>query len=138
MTIDTAIARIQALALSSTDTEIKSAPSYPVEDANVLPLAITYIKSGQAQADDASAARLLLTVGCDVHFSRISLKQACIQINLFVPEFLKRLSGDPTLNGAVDTIVYPVTFQVVPVDFNGIPTLSASFDITLKFREAAL
>ena len=139
MTIDTAIARIQAIALSSTDIEIKTAPNYPVEDlTGIMPLAITYIKSGSAQADDATAARLLLTVGCDVHFNRVSIADAYKKIDKFVPEFLKRLSGDPTLSGTVDTIVFPITFQVVPAQFNAVITQMVSFDITLKFREASI
>ena len=139
MSIDTAIARIQAIALSSTDISITNAPSYPVEDlAGAMPLVLTHLVSGQAQADDATAARLIHTVNCDVFFNRTSLTQSYKQINLFVPEFLKRLSGDPTLASTVDTIVFPVTYVVGPVQFNSILTEMASFAITVKFREASI
>ena len=138
MSLDGAIQRIQALALSSTDTTIKAAPDYPVDDATILPLSISYIKGGTAQADDAGTSRLLITLGCDVHFSRDNIKLTYKQIDLFVPEFLKRLSGDPTLNGTVQTIVYPIAFSVVPAQFNTIVTQMVTFDITVKFREASI
>lgn len=139
MSLNTAIARIQTLALSSTDINITNAPEFPLEDlSGSLPLAITYLKSGQAQADDATASRLLLTVGCDVHFSRQNVGFTYKQIQLFVPEFLRRLSGDPSLNSTAQTIVFPILFQVLPAQFNAVITQMVSFDITLKFREAAI
>ena len=138
MSLDGAIQHIQALALSSTDTTITAAPDYPVDDATKLPLSISYMKGGTGQADDAGTSRLLVNLGCDVHFSRDNIKLAYKQINLFVPEFIKRLNGDPTLNGNVQTIVFPVPWQVVPAQFNTIVTQMVTFDITVKFREASI
>ena len=135
--IDDAILQLQthALALSTPSQKIKSAPAHPVNDANVLPLAIAHIIEGSGQADEATTARLLLTVGVDFHLSRVTLKHAYSEIDKIVPEFLQRLAGDPTLGGKVDTIVFPVTFTVTPADWGSVITQAVFFRVPLKFRE---
>jgi hypothetical protein len=131
--IDDAIARLQTIALACTATTIKAAPNYPVMDAAVLPLAVAHITAGTGQADDATSARLLLTVSVDVHFNRQSIKDAYTKIDKFIPEYLQRLAGDPTLNGKVDTIVFPVSFVVVPTQWDQVTTQMVSFQVPLKF-----
>jgi len=133
--IDDAITRLQYHALAITGTTVRGAPPYPVEDATVLPLAIAYISDGTGSIDDSTTARLLLTVKVDFHVNRISMKSAYTELNAIIPEYLKRLAGDPTLNGKVDTIVFPVMFQVMPAQWDRIITQMASFSIPLKFRE---
>lgn len=134
--IDNAIARLQELALACTSTTIKAAPDYPPEDAAKFPIAIAHIAEGSGSADNASNARLLLTVHVDFHFSRVSLKSAYTQINLIIPEYLERLCGDPTLGGAVQTINFPVTFTVMPMEWNSIITQMVQFAVPLKFMES--
>ena len=133
--IDTAITRLQALALSSTDLTIRAAPSYPVSDAGVLPIAIAHLVSGEAQAISADLFEVFPTVNVDFHFSRISFKQAYTEIDACAVEYLRRLAGDPTLNGAVDTIVFPVTFTVVPTQWDSIETQMLTFSIRIKTLE---
>src|SRR5690606_23665300 len=105
---------------------VRGAPSYPTEDASVLPLAIAYIANGTGSADDASTARLLLTVNVDFHVNRMSMKSAYTQLNNIIPEYLRRLAGDPTLNAKVDTIVFPVSFTVMPAQWDKVVTQMAS------------
>jgi hypothetical protein len=133
--IDDAILRLQTLALAITSEDVRAAPSYPTESAPVLPLAIAYIAEGTGQADDITTARLLLTINVDFHVRRDSMKSAYTQLNNIIPEYLKRLAGDPTLNGAVDTIVFPVSFSVTPAQWNTVVTQMVSFSIPLKFIE---
>jgi hypothetical protein len=133
--IDDAIGRLQYHALAITSETVRGAPSYPTEDASVLPLAIAYIANGTGSADDASTARLLLTVNVDFHVNRMSMKSAYTQLNNIIPEYLRRLAGDPTLNAKVDTIVFPVSFTVVPAQWDKVVTQMASFQVPLKFRE---
>ena len=136
--IDDAVVKIQTHALlvkyDSSNT-VKSAPSYPVETAAVLPLAIAYIAEGSGQADDVTTARLLLNVNVDFHVRRDVMKSAYTPLNTIIPDFLKRLAGDPTLGGTVDTIVFPVTFTVAPTQWDTVVTQMASFRIPLKFIE---
>jgi hypothetical protein len=136
--IDDAIVKLQAHALALSTVTIRGAPSYPVEDAAVLPLAITHIESGTGQADDASTARLLITLSVDFHVDRLSIKSAYTQLDLIIPEFLKRLAGDPTLGATVDTIVFPVTFQVMPAQWDKVVTQMVSFKVPVKYREGPI
>lgn len=136
--IDDAILRLQTHALAISSVTVRAAPSHPVEDAAVLPLAIAHIVEGSGQADDATTARLLLTVGVDFHVSRVSLKGAYSDLDKIIPEYLQRLAGDPTLGGYVDTIIFPVTFTVAPAMWDREVTQMASFRIPLKFREVPI
>lgn len=136
--IDDAIGRLQYHALAITSETVRGAPSYPTEDASVLPLAIAYIANGTGSADDASTARLLLTVNVDFHVNRMSMKSAYTQLNNIIPEYLRRLAGDPTLNAKVDTIVFPVSFTVMPAQWDKVVTQMASFQVPLKFRETPI
>ena len=131
--VDNAIARLQVLALRCTD--IKKAPDYPIEDATALPLAIAHIVSGDGIADNATTAQLDLTVNVDFHFARVNIKDAYTRINRIVPEYLQRLCGDPTLNGTIDTIQFPVTFSVSPAQWDTIVTQMVSFAVTFKTLE---
>ena len=133
--IDDAITKLQAHALALTDTEINGAPDKPIESASVLPLAIAHISEGTGQADDVTTARLLLTVSVDIHVSRAIMKSAYTQINNIIPEYLKRLAGDPTLGGTVDTINFPVSFAVSPAVWDAVTTQMISFKVPLKFLE---
>ena len=135
--VDDAIQRIQTLALlvaydSGGTKTIRSAPSYPAEDASVLPLAITYIAEGECQADDITTARLLYTINTDFHVSRVSMKSAYTQLDIIIPDFSRRLAGDPTLNSTVDTIRFPVTFTVGPAQWDQVVTQMVSFSIPIK------
>jgi len=133
--IDNAIARLQDIALSCTDTVVKSAPDYPIEDATSLPLVITHIISGTGTADNATTAHLDFTVNVDFHFSRVNIKDAYTRIDKIIPEYLQRLCGDPTLNGTIDTIVFPVSFAVSPAQWDTVTTQMVSFTVPIKTLE---
>lgn len=137
--IDNAILRLQAIALQCTipnsgpsSTALKAAPNYPIEDATALPIAIAHLSNGTASPDNASTARILPTVNVDFHFSRISLKNAYTQIDAVAQDFSQRLCGDPTLSGIISTIVFPVTFNVMPAQWDKITTQMLSFTIPMK------
>ena len=133
--IDDAVVKLQAHALALSTVTVRAAPAFPVEDAAVLPLAIAHIVEGSGQADEATTARLLMTVGVDFHVNRTTMKGAYTALDLIIPEFLKRLAGDPTLGATVDTIVFPVTFTVTPAQWDSVVTQAVFFRVPLKFRE---
>lgn len=133
--IDNAIARLQAIALQCTSTTIKAAPNYPAEDAMVLPLSIAYLASGSVSADNATDTRILPTINVDFHFSRLSMKNAYTQIDAIAQEFSQRLGGDPTLNGTVSTIVFPVTFSTGPTQWDKVITQMLRFVVPVKILQ---
>ena len=134
--IDDAIVQLQTHALAITSEDVRAAPSYPVDTAASLPLAIAYIAEGTAEAIEATTVKMLYTVNVDFHVRRDSMKSAYTQLDNIIPEFLKRLAGDPTLGDTVDTINFPVSFSVTPAQWDTVVTQMASFAIPLKFRES--
>ena len=130
--IDSAIAKLQAHILACTTVAIKKAPNYPVSDATMLPLAITYFTQGTGEATNYSMTKFLLTVNVDVHFARNSISDAYQKIDAIANEFIQRLAGDPTLGGTVDTIVFPVSFTVSPTQWDAVATQMISFTVQFK------
>jgi len=136
--IDNAIARLQELALVSGTTDgvvIKYAPNYPVDDASVLPLSIAHIINGQTSNDNATTVRLQPTIAVDFHFSRLHLKQTYTEIDAVAVNFSKLLGGDPTLNGTVDTVNFPVSFSVTPAQWDTVTTQMLRFEVPVKTLE---
>ena len=129
---DTAIARIQTIALACSG--IKAAPTTPVDDAGVLPMAITHITAGTFEEINATDGKLICTVSADFHFDRQILRLTYERIDALIPDFLQRLGGDPTLAGSVSSIVFPVAFQVAPAQWDSIVTQMVTFTIPLKFN----
>ena len=136
--LDDAIVKLQAHALALATITVRGAPSYPTEDATVLPLAIAHVANGTGQADESTTCRMLVNLKVDFYVSRQTMKGAYTQINLIIPEFLERLAGDPTLGATVETIVFPVSFEVSPVQWNTIPTQMVSFTVPVKYRESPI
>lgn len=136
--IDDAIARIQAIVLSSSDTAIKSAPDYPISDASALPLCITHIEAGEVEGYNSTTTRVFANISVDVHFPRISLKETYQKIDALAIELPRRLHGDVTLNGTVDTIVFPITFSVSPARWDKVVTQMLSFKVKVKTLETPI
>lgn len=134
--IDSAIARLQDLAQACTN--IQNAPDYPIEDATALPLVITHITGGDMTVINASTVQLNPIVSVDFHFARVNIKDAYQRIDTIVPEYLQRLGGDPTLNGTVDTIQFPVPFVVQPAQWDNVITQMVSFTVQLKTLEVPI
>jgi len=135
--IDNAITRLQAIALecSSSDVTIRSAQALPTGDAVNLPMSVAHIISGQATAMNKTDLQFEPVVAVDFHFNRTSLKQAYKEIDAIAIEYPKRLAGDPTLDGSVDTIQFPVTFEVSPVEWDRVQTQMLRFSVPLKTLE---
>lgn len=139
--IDNAIARVQDIALlctyPSTDTTpiLRAAPDYPIEDAAALPLSIAHLGGGEAQAADATNLIFKPKILLDAHFPRTSMRYAYQLMDEFVPQFMRRLAGDPTLSGAVDTIIFPVIWSMGSAAWDKVTTQMIRFEITVKTLE---
>lgn len=131
--IDTAIARLQALALACTSVTIKSAPTYPVENAEPAPFAIAHVVGGEILSGDATFGNMFTDVAVNIFFSRAGgMIQAYQQIDLLHKEYCARLIGDPTLAGSVQTIVFPIPFIVESKAWNKVPYEILTFTTRVK------
>lgn len=140
MTLAAAIAQIQvhALAVDTISPKMKDAALYPVEDAGMLPKSVTYLDGGTAFPEDATTVRMLLNINTDIYFSRANLYSAYEQLTLFTTDFLRRLGGDPTLDGACQTINFPTQIQRIPDEYNMLKTLMVRFTNQIKLRPTPL
>lgn len=133
--LDSAIARIQDIALaselSSTDRTLKSAPDYPVENEEPLPCCVSYLGGGEFNSANATMHRNFPAINVEFHFSRVNLKLAYQDINAIALSFPARLTGDPTLNGTVQTIVMsadqPIAYTVRPFVWREKTTTMSAF-----------
>jgi hypothetical protein len=71
----------------------------------------------------------------EFHFNRGIMRQAYKEIDAVAIAFMQRLAGDPTLNNTVDTIQFPVTFEITPVEFDRLITQALIFSVPLKTLE---
>jgi hypothetical protein len=149
VSIDSAIARLQDISQALTSVVIKSAPDYPIENEEPLPMSVAYLASGSFEAVNKDALKFLPKVNVEFHFSRVNLKQAYQQIYAVALEYSKRLQGDPTLAAAVHTIYGngddTVPFTVRPFVWRERTATSAAFatqmlmfEITLKTLESPI
>lgn len=138
--IDNAIARIQDIVGALTSVNFKSYPDYPIENADPFPMSIAYIGGGEFRATNATIHHNFPIISVEFHFSRINLKQTYQQINLVVLEFPKRIAGDPTLNGAIDTVIMtqdqPITYIVRPFEWGKVTSQMLMFSIPIKTLQA--
>jgi hypothetical protein len=135
--VDNAIQRIQTIAKATAIDAtrfIGNAPNYPTDDSSILPMVITHVSGGAITEMNATDTKFTLNISSDIHFSRLILRDTYQQIDTFIPDFIQRLGGDPTLGGTVSTIVYPATFTVMPADWDSVITQMVSFTIPVKFN----
>ena len=139
-TIDNAIARAQTLALAITSVSIKSAPNYPVENADPFPFCAAYLGGGQFYFGNASTVYQFPAITVEFHFSRVNLKQTYTQINAVAVEFPKILAADPTLGGIVSTILasqaQPIAFSVRPFQWGQVTSQMLLFTVPFKALES--
>lgn len=135
MTVDAAIARLQALSQALTSVAIKGAPNTPPDTVMGFPFSVAYFSEGSASPQNGGTVQFLPKVNVDFHFTRANLKTAYEQINAIGREYPQRLCGDPTLKGTVTTIVFPVTWTVGAAEWDNTVTLCMSFSIGLKTLE---
>jgi len=135
-TIDNAIARLQDLVQACTTLTIKSAPDYPVENADPFPMSVAYLSSGYARFTNASTTHIFPTLSLEVHFSRVNIKNTYQNINAIALELPRRLAADPTLNGTVSTMIatndQPITWEVSPFSWGAVQSEMLKFSIPFK------
>ncbi len=136
MTLHTAVTRLQAISISSSDLAIKSAPDYPVSDASVAPFTIAYIGSGEVMATSGTTTRYIVNLYVDFYTNVQILKDAFTKADAYVMEFPRKLAGDPTLGGAVDTIVFPILItEPARREWNGVQFLFRRFTVPVKILD---
>lgn len=134
--IDNAIARLQDLVQACTSVTIKSAPDYPIENADPFPMSVGYISEGTFVFTNASTNHQFPIISLEIHFSRVNIKNTYQNINAIALELPRRLAADPTLNGTVSSIVatrdQPISYTVSPFSWGSVSSEMLKFQIPVK------
>lgn len=145
--IDSAIARLQNVVQACTTVTFKSAKDYPVDNVEPFPCSIAYISGGTFSLTNKTMHHNFPVIALELHFSRVNILQAYQQIDAIAIELPKRLAGDPTLAGTIDTIVAsrdePITYEVRPFQWAppaegraAIVSVMLKFNIPIKTLQA--
>lgn len=141
MTIAAGVLRLQDIALECTTVSIKSAPDWPIENVDPLPMAISRIEGVSSYVMNRMIV-MLTTIIVEFHFSRVNLKLSYQQSDAIAIEFTRRLAGDPTLGGAVDTIEMnrerPLTAQAGITEWANTATRTVAFAVIVKTLESPI
>jgi hypothetical protein len=136
--IDNAVVRVQDIVLQMSSITIKSAPDYPIENADPCPFVATYAGSGEFYAGNGTMLKNFPVLNVEFHFSRVNIKQMQQQINAVAYEFPRRIAGDPTLNGTVETVVMTeerrIPYTVAPFEWANTATQRLLFQLPLKLK----
>lgn len=127
-----AIARIQTLARGLAG--MREAPEYVPENINQFPFALTYYRQGNTTAM-TGWRKGLHTVFCEIHVARQILPAALKTAMPYYQSMIAALEGDPTLDGTVSTIVWPVNHTFGWLEFGTIEAnknIGWRFEITVK------
>ena len=142
MSIDTVIARLQDLVQECTTVTIKSAPDYPIENADPFPMSIAYISGVSAYTMNATTTPVFPVITLEIHFSRVNLKDVYTKLNAIALELPKRIAGDPTLNGTVDTVIMtrdePLEGVITPCEWSKVQSEMLKFQIRVKMLETPI
>lgn len=125
------ISRIQAIARGLPG--VKEAPDYMPESINQFPFALSYYRQGNTTAM-AGWRKGLHTLFLEVHISRQVLPAALRSAMPFYEKVIDALIDDPTLNGTVSTIVWPVNHTFGWLSYGGTDNahIGWRFEITVK------
>ena len=130
--VDTAITRLGLLAIASTSYTVKNAPSTPPSDGAQLPIAISHLSSGEMTANSQGWGTFIVNIDVDFYINMMDLREAYTAVDALAIEFSERLIADPTLDTAVSTITFPVSFDVTPSEYGSVPVLLLKFTVPVK------
>lgn len=125
------ISRIQTIARGLPG--VKEAPDYMPESLNQFPFALSYYRQGNTTAM-AGWRKGLHTFFMEVHIARQVLPAALRSAMPFYEKVIDALIDDPTLNGTVSTIIWPVNHTFGWLSYGGTDNahIGWRFEITVK------
>lgn len=114
---------------------IKAAPADPPAAPAQFPFAALFPQEGTSTLA-ADVKQDLHTVALEIHWALRDMPRQVGDAKDRLDDVLNELHNDPTLNGTVDTIVSPITYEFGPMEYGALKTLGFIFHITFKQRTA--
>lgn len=113
---------------------IRSAPTEPPEKITAFPFAVTYAGAGTWTKPPAAheySGELVL----ELHVARKNLPRSTEQLMAYVQSIPEAIGENPTLNGAIMTVEFPIKFSgLTQMEYAGVETLGFVWRIPVKVR----
>lgn len=107
----------QLNAVLSTMTGIERWYDDPPESLNQFPCGLSYASNGEMSVASFGASKALHTITFEVHHARTISQEAIDAAKVWPDRVLAKLAANPSLNGACDTVVWPVRWQAMPLPY---------------------
>ena len=130
--LDNAIKKIQAYAESLED--IQAAPAAPIESLSVYPYCVTYPATGTLKPEAVAAERDIHTIYSEIHINPVLIAEAVPLAIRLLKDFGALLKASPTLDGTVDSIIYPIRYTFGRLEWSNETHIGFRFEIDLKLR----
>lgn len=104
----------------------------PPDSVNELPALLVYPSSGTLEAVSGGLNRGLHVVSVDVIQARQVMASAVNLATEWPERVFAVLQANPTLSGAVDAIVWPVSYRIMPMRYGSDTLFGARFEIRVK------
>lgn len=133
MSLQDAITQLQTI-IGELDG-IRQAPTTAPDKITQFPFAVAYPGGGSFDLRSSGWYKGLHTIILEVHIARKDLPRDIATAMPFIELIPAALDANPTLNGAVDTIVSPITYQFQELGWEGdVLTLGFRFNIQVKIN----
>jgi len=133
MAVQSAITALQALV--NAVTGIREAPAYSTEVPAVFPCSVCLPYEGETTGM-GGWRKNVDTVTLDIHVARRDLKWDIRTLTPYVDSISNMLAANPTISASVDTIVYPVPWRLLVMEWamGGVKTICIRFMVTFKHQ----
>lgn len=116
---------------------IRNAPELAPEQLNEFPIAVAYPSKGEIFSQSGVWRKSLHTIALEIHTARKDLPTDISRTINYVELVGDALVTNPTLGGAVDSIVFPLKYGYGELEWVGdVITLGYQFLITVKINQA--
>lgn len=133
MSLDTAIDGLRTTL--SAMAGLKRTYADPPESINEFPALIVYVQRGEMHFS-AAGGHSLHTLIAEVYHARQVLPEAADAAKVWPDLAYAILKADQTLGGAVSHIVGPLTYQMLPLQYNALIHFGVRFTVTVKVNES--
>lgn len=135
-TLAAAIAQVRVYALAMTG--IRATPAAPADSIPVTPACMVYAGADSWEPLPGNWKKGLCTIRCEIMVPHKDLARDYATLSPYGELFANKILANPTLNGTVNTVVFPTTSEgIIGLgEYGGLPMLGWRISIPVKLESA--
>jgi hypothetical protein len=135
-TLDAAIAQVRVYALALTG--MRATPATPTDSVPVTPACIVYSGAESWEPLPGNWKKGLCAIICEIMVPHKDLARDYATLSPYSELFQNKILANPTLNGTVNTVVFPTTTPGIEAlgEYSGLPMLGWRISIPVKLETA--